>query len=308
VDRKALPAPEYQAPSNTYVAPRTRTEEALAGIFADVLNVDRVGIHDNFFELGGHSLLAIALLERMRQVGLHVELRTLFSAPTLAALADEVSIGTDRVVVPPNGIPPGCEAVTPEMLPLVKLSQDEIDGILKAVPGGAANVQDIYPLAPLQEGILFHHLMSTDGDAYILSNLFSMDNRARLEDFVNALQAVMDRHDILRTAVVWEGLSEPVQVVWRNARLPVKEVVLDPTAGDVAEQLRARFDARHTRINVRQAPLMRAHIAYDEAQDRWLLLVLFHHLMGDHTTLEVIREEAQAHLLGRLEQQPAVDA
>ena len=65
---------------------------------------------------------------------------------------------------------------------------------------------------------------------------------------------MIDRHDILRTAVLWEGLPEPVQVVWRKAPLQVEEVELDPAAGDVAEQLYARFDPRRFRIDVRQAP------------------------------------------------------
>ena len=70
------------------------------------------------------------------------------------------------------------------------------------------------------------------------------------------MQAVIDRHDILRTAVLWEGLPEPVQVVWRKALLHVEEVELDPAAGDAAEQLYARFDPRHFRIDLRQAPLL----------------------------------------------------
>ena len=201
--------------------------------------------------------------------------------------------------VPPNRIPPRCEAITPEMLPLVELSAAEIERLVSGVPGGAANVQDIYPLAPLQEGILFHHLMGTEGDAYLLSSLYSFDSRARLEGFVGALQAVVKRHDILRTAVVWEGLSEPVQVVWREAPVPVEEVVLDPAKGEVAKQLYARFDPRHYRIDVRQAPLLRVYIAQDAAQGRWLFLMLLHHLAGDHTTLEVMNAESQAHLWGR---------
>ena len=100
---------------------------------------------------------------------------------------------------------------------------------------------------------------------------------------------MIERHDILRTAVVWEGLPEPVQVVWREAPLAVEEVGWIRRGGDVAEQLCARFDPRHYRLDVRQAPLLRVYIAQDAAQGRWLLLLLLHHLAVDHTTLEVMQ-------------------
>jgi hypothetical protein len=156
--------------------------------------------------------------------------------------------------------------IRPEMLTLVELDQREIDRIVAGVAGGARNVKDIYPLAPLQEGILFHHLAAVEGDPYLGSSLSSFESRERLDAYVAALQAVIDRHDILRTSVMWEGLPEPVQVVWREARLDVQEVELDPADGDVAEQLWSRFDPRRHRLDVRRAPLLRLCVAWDAAR------------------------------------------
>jgi acyl carrier protein len=91
VDRKALPAPEYAADSDRYVAPRTPVEEVLAGIWAEVLQVERVGVHDSFFELGGHSLLIMRLLAEVQATfDLEISIRTVFSMPTLEAMAGEI--------------------------------------------------------------------------------------------------------------------------------------------------------------------------------------------------------------------------
>jgi acyl carrier protein len=92
VDRKALPAPEWTGSEASYVAPRTPTEEILAGIWAEVLKLERVGIHDNFFELGGHSLLATQAVSRASEkFELRIPLKTIFDEPTLAGFSDYIA-------------------------------------------------------------------------------------------------------------------------------------------------------------------------------------------------------------------------
>jgi aryl carrier-like protein len=299
LDRKALPEPEGDAyAGRSYEPPQGEVEEKLAQIWEQLLKVEQVGRNDNFFELGGHSLLAIALIERLREQGLHTDVRTLFETPTLSALAGALK-QQESVAVPPNLIPAGCEQITPQMLPLIDLSQKEIEAIEGTVEGGAANIQDIYPLAPLQEGILFHHLMGGQRDAYLLSSLLAFDKQERLQRFLEVLQAVVERHDILRTAVVWQGLEQPVQVVWRHAPVEVEQVQLDPAGAEAAEQIQERFAGGHNRMDITHAPLLRAIIAHDQARDRWLLLLVHHHLVMDHTTLEVLGDEIQAYIQGR---------
>ncbi|WP_038755108.1 non-ribosomal peptide synthetase, partial [Burkholderia pseudomallei] len=208
------------------------------------------------------------------------------------------------VRVPPNRIPADAERIAPEQLTLVRLDQGEIDALVARVDGGAANVQDIYPLVPMQEGMLFHHLLSQQGDAYLESYLLAFRTRERLDRFLSALQQVIDRHDILRTAFFWEGLPHSVQVVQRRATLPLNVVELDPRDGDVGQQLEARYDPRSHRIDVGRAPLMQVHAAHDAAGGRWLVRLLSHHLAVDHTTLERVIEEARAIEQGRAEDLP----
>ncbi|WP_039947699.1 phosphopantetheine-binding protein, partial [Streptomyces sp. NRRL S-118] len=93
VDRRSLPAPDLSAAraGSDYTAPRDTTEETLAAVWADVLGVERVGIHDNFFDLGGDSILSIQVVSRARQAGLHLTSRLLFLHQTVAALAPVVT-------------------------------------------------------------------------------------------------------------------------------------------------------------------------------------------------------------------------
>jgi len=91
VARRALPAPEQTSPEVGYVAPRTETEALLAGIYAEVLRVERVGAQQSFFDLGGHSLLAVRVISRVRDaLGVELTVRALFEAPGVAELAERV--------------------------------------------------------------------------------------------------------------------------------------------------------------------------------------------------------------------------
>ncbi|MES2613333.1 MAG: condensation domain-containing protein, partial [Pseudomonadota bacterium] len=301
LDRRALPLPDAQALSRQdFVPPQGDTETTLATLWAELLRQPQVGRLDQFFDLGGHSLLAISLVERLRQHGLVLEVSALFSHPQLADMALQVQRADQAVdampPVPPVGIPDQAQAITPAMLPMLDLTFAQIDTIVAQVDGGAANVQDIYPLAPLQQGILFHHLLHQQGDVYLSPVVLGFADQAQLDSFSAALQQVIHRHDILRTSVAWQGLPEPVQVVWRSAPLAIEQ--LPPTDASALAQLLDAVDARRHRIDLRRAPMLRAVAqpdpAYADGTGRWLLALCVHHLTLDHSSLEIVLQEVHA--------------
>ncbi|MDT9002464.1 amino acid adenylation domain-containing protein, partial [Paucibacter sp. APW11] len=305
LDRAALPAPEASAGlARAFEAPQGEAETAIAAVWAELLKLDRVGRQDRFFELGGHSLLVIEMVERLRARRWHLEVQAVFMAGTVAALAAQAKAVDEVVITQAARIPAGCEQISPDMLTMVALTQPQIDAIVAGVEGGAANIEDIYPLAPLQEGILFHHLLEEHGDPYLTRKIVACASRADVEAFVAALDQVIARHESLRCGVFWEGLAEPVQVVFRHAVLPVQE--LKPEAGlDALQQLQAATDPRHLRLDLRRAPLAAVHLIEDAPQGRWLLAVLNHHLVSDHVALEYMMGEMQVIMQGRGEQLPA---
>ncbi|RZM70298.1 non-ribosomal peptide synthetase, partial [Pseudoalteromonas rubra] len=180
----------------------------------------------------------------------------------------------------------GSEQITPQMLPLINLSQAEIDKIAATVPGGAPNIRDIYPLGPLQEGILFHHLLDPAHDVYVLSSLFAMDSKEAVESLLAKLTFIVARHDVLRTAIVWEGLSQAVQVVCDSVTVPVQWEAIE---GDVIAHMQQKQG--HSQMDLTRAPLLAVHIGFNAAQSEFVVMVKFHHLISDHVGLEIIAQE-----------------
>jgi arthrofactin-type cyclic lipopeptide synthetase B len=188
--------------------------------------------------------------------------------------------------------------------PLIRLDRQQLDTVMQNVAGGAANVQDIYPLAPAQEAILFHRLLSTSGDPYVLSTVFELQSQADIEVLALALQRVIDRHDILRTAIIWEHVSRPLQVVHRRVSLQIEEATLSP-GEDARAHLEARMQIGRTDFDIRRAPLMKLVIAAN-ADGGWYALMQVHHIACDDQSWRAVIEETMACIEQRERELPEV--
>jgi aryl carrier-like protein len=166
--------------------PRTPQEEILCGLFAEVLGLERVGIDDNFFALGGDSIMSIQLVSRARLAGLVITPRAGFQHQTVEALA-----GAAKFAEP-------ADAARPDIardVALVSLSQGEIERL----EGEYRGIEDILPLSPLQEGLLFHALYDAQApDIYTVQ----LDLGGTLDSaaMAAAVQALVARHLATGTA------------------------------------------------------------------------------------------------------------
>lgn len=186
---------------------------------------------------------------------------------------------------------------------LAGLDERHIEVVVQHVPGGARNLQDIYPLSSLQEGMLFHHLLNDQQDTYVLSTAFELQSAVQLALLVDAVQKVVDRHTVLRTAILWENLPKPMQVVYRQVQLSVLPLVLDSTR-DPVEQLKERMQPRSSGMDLRIAPLMELHATPHSVDGRWYALLRVHHLICDHQSLRSIEAEIIQCIRGREQELP----
>ncbi|GGS58609.1 non-ribosomal peptide synthase/polyketide synthase [Actinokineospora fastidiosa] len=195
---------------------------------------------------------------------------------------------------------PGAGGRTPSDFPLARLTQAQVDRIA----GDGSGVEDIYPLTPLQAGMVFHGLVDPSGTAYVDQVRLVLDDVHDPHALAEAFQRVVDRTPVLRTSVVWEGVDEPVQVVHRGVRLDVLHRDLrglpdrDAALADlVAEDRAAGFD-------LGSAPLLRVAIAR-LADDRVAVVWSTHHVLLDGWSTGQVFAEIREHYRAITEGVPA---
>jgi amino acid adenylation domain-containing protein len=261
LDRKALPAPEYVADADRYVAPRTPVEEVLAGIWAEVLRLERVGVEESFFELGGHSLLATRVISRVRQVlGVEVPLRALFEGPTVAELAGRVE-EMRRAELP----------VVPPVVPVERTRP--------------------LPLSFAQERLWFLHQMEPEGARYNMPWPSRLRGHLDASALERALGELVRRHESLRTTFrpVEQGA---VQIIHPAAPAPLPVVDLTGLAPEEREheaRRLAREDAERP-FDLERGPLLRATLVRLSDEEHVLLLTM-HHIVSDGWSMGVLFRE-----------------
>ncbi len=252
LDRKALPAPDVSSVA-AYVEPRGEIETTIASIWRELLVVDRVGAHDDFFSLGGHSLLAIRMIAQLRiRLAVEVPVRVVFDAPRLADLANRVSLLRGGE---PTDLPP--------------------------LVAGPRNTHPTLSFA--QERLWFLHQLDPDSPAYVIGYARRYD-RLDVESMRRALEALVERHEILRTTFPAVD-GQPYQRVHAPARW---ELSVEDGAG---ETVLARVDAEMRRpFDLANGPLFRTRIVR-VGPDAHVMFVALHHIITDGGSFDIFWRE-----------------
>jgi len=265
VDRRALPLPEAARPEldEPFAAPQSAEEKLLAGIWSSVLNIERVGVHDNFFALGGDSIRSIQVRSLAQQQGMTFSLQDLFLYQTVHDLARQA-----------NGNGAKAAAETPATAFNLLSEEDR-----RKLP---ADIEDAYPLAMLQSGMLFHSEYSQDSATY--HDIFSFHLRTRFDEaaFCEAVRQLVARHTVLRTSFNLTDFSVPLQLVHASVTVPIQIDDLRHLTGDQQDQTLAAWmqsqKARH--YDWTRPPLLRVQI-HRRSDDTFQFTLSFHHAILD---------------------------
>ncbi|MFD1830372.1 amino acid adenylation domain-containing protein [Streptomyces desertarenae] len=281
-DRRALPAPAAGGPGpRPHTAPRNAVEEAMAAVWAEVLGVERVGVHDDYFALGGDSILMLRVRALADRRGLRFELSDLVRHPTVAELAPLVGTG------------PAADSA-PVLAPF-----ELVSGVDRARLEGR---EDAYPLTRLQLGLIYHSQAQQESAVYrdVFRYSFAMDWDA--ERFTSAFDRLVARHPVLRSSFDLGGFSEPLQIVDTEVDRALDVIDLRDLPGEHAEaEIRSHVEERrHHPYVFERAPLyhLRVHVLPQSVE----LVLSFHHaLLDGGSVANLLRELLQdyAHAMGQ---------
>ena len=300
VDRTALPAPSEstQVTDRPYLAPRTSTEEKMAEIYCEVLELKRVGIDDGFFELGGHSLLATKVRSRvLNAFGVELEARRVFELPTIALLSKHID-----TVRPPQSAEPPIPAITPVHRPGPR------------------------PLSFAQQRLWFLDQHEGPSAGFNMAGALSLNGPLDVDALRESLNEVVRRHEVLRTSFPL-GEDGPLQVVLQPSplQLPIVDLRhLTPEDQPGELQRQAAIDAAKP-FDVGRGPLLRftlfqcnegvertaatngngSHAATAIKQMSHVLLVIVHHIVFDGWSIGVLFNELSRLYQARLEGLPS---
>jgi len=273
IDRRALPTPELDALiADRYVAPASEAEAAVCAVFAEAVGLGRVGAEDDFFDLGGDSVRAIQASSGLRTRGYEVSPREIFQHPTAATLATRLRITTE--------CEPASTALERRVASFVLSGFDACDiERLKRLHG---DVEDAYPLTPMQEGMLFHAISQRGTGLYLMQDRYEIKGRLNVDAFGEAWRSVVARHAILRTSFDWFGEGRPHQIVHRSVTLPFDARDLRGLSErEQAEEIDCDLATeRQQGFDLAAAPLMRIRI-YRLAAERHICVRSFHHIILD---------------------------
>src|SRR6185369_1735828 len=269
VDRRALPAPEPQGGEGTYVAPRTPVEEVLAGIWAEVLGVERVGADGNFFALGGHSLLATRVMSRLRSAfGIEMPLRDLFEAPVLADLAVRVEAAV-------RALRSGAVAPSPPLVPVSR--------------------QGPLPLSFAQQRLWFLDQLESGTPLYNLPVALGVEGLFDIGALALCLGEIVRRHESLRTVFAVSG-DRTVQVIQPAVPfvLPVVDLSGLPESRRESLALTLTGEEANRPFDLARGPLLRAVLlrlaASSESADHIVALTM-HHITSDGWSMGILIRE-----------------
>ncbi|NCR24962.1 MAG: amino acid adenylation domain-containing protein [Microcystis aeruginosa LE13-04] len=259
IDRRALPAPEFQS-EEQYVAPRNPIEEILSSIWVKVLKVAQVGIHDNFFELGGHSLLATQLISRIREAfQVEMPLRELFVAPTIAELAQEIKRISER------------EQLTE--LPI--LPRDKTAEL---------------PLSFAQTRLWFLAEFESNSSFYNIPLALGLEGTLNSQILIQSLEEICARHEALRTNFITvDGI--PTQIIqtrtWTVTVVDLQH--LSSSEKVIASQELTQNQAIQP-FDLASEPLIRTTLVV-LSETEHILLVCMHHIVSDGWSMGVFLQE-----------------